>query len=146
MHKLMGTSATDVNFPNFDPQTSSLAYLSDLWRKAHALEDHSGITLEQLKAICVQCSRCERFLSRTSHQNHQCPVYGGPVEEKLEESDDGDIFKSPEYRLDAVGEGAALHGLERETFESVFFKCVDCDRVVTMTGRSFHVCPFSLEY
>ena len=104
--------ATDVKLPDFDPQTSSFNYLSGLLRKAHTLGGHSGITIEQLKAICIQCSHCKRLLSRITHQYHECPV-----EESLEESDDGDFFKSPEYRLDAVGEGAALivwMPLERE--------------------------------
>ena len=133
--------ATDVKFPDFDPQTSSFSYLSDLRRKAHALGERSGITMEQLKAICIQCSHCKRLLSRITHQYHECPV-----KESLEESDDGDFFKSPEYRLDAVGEGAALHGLDQETFENMFFQCVDCERVVTTAGRTYHVCPFLLEY
>ena len=105
------------------------------------LGGRSGITIEQLKAICIQCSHCKRLLLQITHQYHECPV-----EESLEESDNSDFFKGPEYCLDAIGEGAALHGLDQETFENMFFKCVDCDHVVTMTGRIYHVCPFLLEY
>ena len=133
--------ATDVNFADFDPQTSSFTFLSNLRQRAHALGGHSGITVDQLKAICVRCSRCKRLLSRTSHQYHECPVG-----ETLEECNDDNIFNNPQYRLDAVGEGAALHGLDQETFENLFFKCVDCDHVVTATGRNYHKCPFPFEY
>ena len=73
---------------------------------------------------------------------HRCPVVNHiPAVEG-----DEDFWKSPEYRLDAVGaEGWCLNGITNEEFQRLFWICVTCNHVLSSCGRDRHVCPSILK-
>lgn len=110
--------------------------------------DETGITDEELKKFCVQCSRCENIVSRTSHAWHECPNLQGNSSShntpKCATEEDQDIFEEEEYRLDAIGKGHFLHGLTAGEFEGYFSKCVCCERFLTKYGRDRHICSESI--
>ena len=144
---LTGTCAADVDFQTFDPDLIRTCWT--LRRKAYWLpgpDRESGLTDEELRLLIVQCSRCKRLVSRTSHHCHQCP---SPCSNSQSKPDDvleePEVCHSPGFRLDALGgrEGYLQHGLTQAEFEELFFRCMGCNRNVMVGGRYTHICSYS---
>ena len=116
----------------------------ELRRRAGSIRGESGITPEELKTLCAQCVKCKNFVSRSTHLFHKCPDVTTANEGNLgtddTKADKDDIFQRLEHRLDAVGDGAALHGLTEEEFENLFLKCMSCGKIVTEDAKLYHCC------
>jgi hypothetical protein len=127
----------EIEFTTFDPDIFQLC--TALRSKALCLMQHSGITKEELKILCVQCIRCENIVSRVTQHSHRCPAAAPPPSDKASADD---IFQSLEYRLDAVGDQeSTLNGLTKTEFEELFSVCTVCDRyVMSSGGRNGHLC------
>jgi hypothetical protein len=135
-------SFADLDFQVFDP-----GFIRTCWAlrlKSDCTpgpEQESGLTAMELRQICVQCVRCERFVSRVSHHYHRCPEANIIVSEDVPKEDD--VVHSLEFRLDAMGKGYLLWGLTKAEFEQLFCKCMGCGRFLTTSGRLCHVCSFN---
>jgi hypothetical protein len=73
---------------------------------------------------------------------HRCPV----TNQTPAVEGDEDFWKSPEYRLDAVGtEEWSSNGITNEEFQGLFWICITCNHVLSRSGRDRHVCPSILK-
>ena len=148
---LIGTCPADVDFQPFDPDLIRTCWA--LRRKGHWLpgpDKESGLTDEELRLLVVQCLRCKRLVSRTSHHYHRCPqVYTLAAQPNLPSGPDvffeeSEVRHSPGFRLDALGGETHLqYGLTNAEFEELFFRCMGCNRYVTAEGRYTHLCFYS---
>lgn len=127
---------TDVSIPKFDPDFFKSAW--SLRRRVNGLEEPTGITLEELRQLCIQCERCGNFVTQTSQACHEC-YHGATNDQTASHGSDNDIFQSPEFRLDAIGKDPySLGGMTIKEFEDHFSMCINCKRILTASGRGRH--------
>src|SRR4051812_10668103 len=100
--------------------------------RALALEPCSGIMDEEIQTLCIKCIQCKNIVSQMTQYLHQCSDAAKALDVK--ELADA-IFQSPQYCLDAIGDGVdGLAGLTKDEFKDLFYSCMSCDRSV-MTCR-----------
>lgn len=127
---------TDVSIPKFDPESFKSSW--SLRRRINGLEEPTGITFEELQQLYIQCERCGNFVTQTSQAGHECH-HGATTGKGASLGSDNDIFRSPEFRLDAVGKDPySLGGVTKKEFEDHFSMCLNCKRIMTASGRACH--------